>query len=125
MDGRISFIELLALLRDMLPEDSVLPNRTYEAKKMLCSIGMSCDKIHACSNDSILFRNEYASSNECPKCGLSLYKKKLSPAKVLWYFPIIPTFRRMFLSETNTRHLTWHVDKRTINGKYRHPANAP
>ncbi|KAI5429726.1 hypothetical protein KIW84_034344 [Lathyrus oleraceus] len=66
-----SFTELLALLKDMLPEDNVLPNRTYETKKMLCSIGMSYDKIHACPNDCVLFRNEYASLNECPKCGVS------------------------------------------------------
>src|ERR1051325_4373915 len=84
-----SFTELLALMKDMLPEDNVLPNRTYEAKKMLSSIGMSYDKIHACPNDCVLFRNEYAALNECPKCGAPRYKKKLSPAKVLWYFPII------------------------------------
>ena len=120
-----SFTQLLALLRDMLPEDNVLPNRTYEAKKMLCSIGMSYDKIHACLNDCILFRNEYASLNECPKCSLSRYKKKLSPTKVLWYFPIIPRFRRMFRSETDARHLTWHADQRIIDEKFRHPADAP
>ena len=120
-----SFTELLALMREMLPDDNVLPNRTYEAKKMLCSIGMSYDKIHACQNDCILFRNEYASLTECPKCGLSRYKKKLSPAKVLWYFPIIPRFRRMFRSETDARHLTWHADERIIDGKYRHPADSP
>ena len=28
-----SFTKLLALMRDMLPEDNVLPNRTYEDKK--------------------------------------------------------------------------------------------
>ena len=72
---------------------------------MLCSIGMSYDKIHAYPNDCVLFQNEYASLNECPKCGLSRYKKKLSPAKVLWYFPIILIFRRMFGSETDARHL--------------------
>ena len=120
-----SFTELLALLKDMLPEDNVLPNRTYETKKMLCSIGMSYDKIHACPNDCVLFRNEYASLNECPKCGVSRYKNKLSPAKVLWYFPVIPRFRRMFRSETDSRHLTWHADERIIDGKYRHPADSP
>ena len=120
-----SFTELLALMREMLPDDNVLPNRTYEAKKMLCSIGMSYDKIHACPNDCILFRNEYAMLTECPKCGLSRYKKRLSPAKVLWYFPIIPRFRRMFRSETDARHLTWHADERIIDGKYRHPADSP
>src|ERR1051325_5180436 len=76
-----SFKELLALLRDMIPKDNVLPNRTYEAKKMLCSIGMSYDKIHVCLNDCILFRNEYASLNECPKCSAPRYKKKLSRQK--------------------------------------------
>src|SRR4051812_46247927 len=46
-----SFTELLALMKDMLPDDNVLPNRTYEAKKMWSSIGMSYDKIHARPND--------------------------------------------------------------------------
>src|ERR1051325_465661 len=85
-----SFTELLALMKDMLPEDNVLHNRTYEVKKMLYSIGMRYDKIHACPKNCVLFRNEYASLNECPKCGALRYKKKLSPTKVLWYFPIIP-----------------------------------
>ncbi|XP_058771635.1 uncharacterized protein LOC131645005 isoform X1 [Vicia villosa] len=120
-----SFTELLALMKDMLPKDNVLPNRTYEAKKMLSSIGMSYDKIHACPNDCVLFRNEYAALNECPKCGAPRYKKKLSPAKVLWYFPIIPRFRRMYHSETDSRHLTWHADERIIDGKLRHPADSP
>src|ERR1044072_3048898 len=36
-----SFTDLLILLKDMLPEDNiVLPSRTYEAKQMMCSIGM-------------------------------------------------------------------------------------
>ena len=70
-----SFTELLVLSRDMLPEDNVLPNRTYKAKKMLCSIGMSYEKIHACPKDCVLFRNEYAALNECPKCGAPRYKK--------------------------------------------------
>lgn len=120
-----SFTELLALMKDMLPEDNVLPDRTYEAKKMLCSICMSYDKIHACPNDFILFLNEYASLSECPKCGVSLYKKNLSPTKVVWYFPLIPRFRCMFHSETDARHLTWHADERIIDGKYRNPTDSP
>lgn len=50
-----SFTTLLSLMKDMLPEDNVLPNQTYKAKKILYSIGMSYDKIHACPNDCILF----------------------------------------------------------------------
>src|ERR1043165_8506954 len=120
-----SFTELLALMKDMLPEDNVLPYRTYEAKKMLYFIGMSYDKIHACPKDCVLFRNEYASLNKCPKCGAPRYKKKLSPTKVLWYFPIIPRFRRMYRSETDSRNLTWYADERIVDGKFRHPADSP
>ena len=31
----------------------------------------------------------------------------------------------MFRSETDARHLTWHPDERSIDGKYRHPAGSP
>jgi hypothetical protein len=91
-----SFTNLLALLKDMLPEGNVLPGRAYEAKQMLCSIGMSYERIHACPNDCILFRNEYEFLKTCPKCNALRYKKeKSSPLKVLWYFPIVPRFRRI------------------------------
>ena len=35
-----SFTELLQLLKDMLLEGNSLPNRNYEAKKILCPMGM-------------------------------------------------------------------------------------
>ncbi|WVY99056.1 hypothetical protein V8G54_031207 [Vigna mungo] len=50
-----SFTELLSLIKDMLPQDNVLPSRMYDARKMLSSIGISYEKIHACPNDCILF----------------------------------------------------------------------
>jgi len=51
----------------MLPENKVLPSRTYEAKRMLCSIGISYEKIHSFLDDFILFRNKYASLDMCHK----------------------------------------------------------
>ena len=51
-----SFTKLLQLLKDMLPEGNTLPNRNYEAKKILCPMGMEYKKIHACLNDCILYR---------------------------------------------------------------------
>jgi len=36
-----SFTILLNLLKDMLPENNELPDRTYDAKKILCPIGMN------------------------------------------------------------------------------------
>ncbi len=120
-----SFTDLLTLLKDMLPDNNVLRGRTYEAKQMLRSIGMGYEKIHVCPNDCILFRNEYALLNSCPKCMASRYKKKEAPEKVMWYFPIIPRFRRMYRSSEDSKHLTWHEDERIKDGMLRHPANSP
>ncbi|XP_057418249.1 uncharacterized protein LOC130712428 [Lotus japonicus] len=121
-----SFTNLLTLLKDMLPEGNVLPGRLYEAKQMLCSIGMSYERIHACPNDCILFRNEYESLKSCPKCKAPRYKKENScPLKVLWYFPIIPRFRRMYRSAEVAKQLTWHKYRGEGDGMLRHPADSP
>lgn len=53
-----SFSELLKFLIDILPHNNELPSSTYEAKKILCPMGMDVEKIHACLNDCVLFRNE-------------------------------------------------------------------
>ncbi|XP_057809078.1 uncharacterized protein LOC131023551 [Salvia miltiorrhiza] len=47
------------------------------------------------------------------------------PSKVLWYFPPIPRFRRMFRTREIAKELVWHADERKRDGKLRHPADAP
>lgn len=47
------------------------------------------------------------------------------PAKVLWYFPPIPRFRKMFRTKEISKDLTWHAEKRVSDGYLRHPADAP
>ena len=95
---------------------------------MLHSIGIRYEKIHACANDCILFRNEHASLKSCPKCKASQYKKmetESAPEKVMWYFPIIPRFRCMYHSPEDAKHLTWHEDERIKDGLMRHPTDSP
>ncbi|KAJ4718934.1 Transposon protein, putative, CACTA, En/Spm sub-class [Melia azedarach] len=129
-----SFGELLKLLADMLPNDNEIPTSMYEAKKTLSSLGLEYVKIHACPNDCILYRKEYESLSNCPSCGISRWKTKSGfkncvrkgvPAKVLWYFPPIPRFKRMFQSAQISKDLTWHVHERVNDGKLRHPADSP
>ncbi|KAH9781219.1 hypothetical protein KPL71_008375 [Citrus sinensis] len=129
-----SFLDLLSALSDMLPEGNDLPVSMYEAKKTMSALGLEYIKIHACPNDCILYRKEYESPSNCPTCGESRWKKKDAsvaayrkgvPAKVLWYFPPIPRFRRLFQSSQTAKDLTWHINEREINGKLRHPADSP
>jgi hypothetical protein len=119
-----SFTDLLALLCDMLPDGNVLPRRTYEAKKMIKEIGMEYEKIHACRNDCILYRKLFEKLSYCPRCSEWRYKNKEGiPAKVLWYFPIIPRIIRIYLNEQDAKMLTWHSNGRIEDGKLRHPAD--
>ena len=128
-----SFGELLKLLCEMLPSDNVLPNSLYEVKRILSVIGIEHEKIHACPNDCILYRKEYETFKVCPQCGLSRWKvnkngsesKSEIPAKVLWYFPPIPRFKRMFRSAESSKNLTWHATERKVDRKLRHPADSP
>jgi len=112
-----SFTELLEFLHEILPEGSTLSTSHYEAKKILCPMGLEYRKIHACPNDCILYRKKYEGLHECPKCGVSRYKvkdddgdeddmKKGPPAKVLWYLPIIPHLRRFLANVNNAKNLT-------------------
>jgi len=72
-------------LKDTLPEDNELLDRTYGSKKIMCSMGMNYKRIHACPNDCILYRKDNESLESYPACEVDWYKKyknKIS-AKVL------------------------------------------
>jgi hypothetical protein len=89
----------------MLPKDNELPATTYEAKQVVCPMGLEIEKIHACPNDGILYYGkEYETLDACPICHASQYKirrddpsnvegerpQKKIPTKVMWYAPILP-----------------------------------
>jgi len=59
------------LLKNMLRNDNKLPKSHYEAKKILFPMGMEYQKIHACRNDCMLYRNEFAEMRNCLTCGVS------------------------------------------------------
>ena len=105
----------------------------YEAKKTLNSLGMEYEKIHACPNDCVLYQKELKDASLCPICGTSRWKtdntgtkrRKGVLAKVIWYFPQIPRFRRMFQSSKISKELIWHVEESNFDGKMRHPLDLP
>ena len=108
----------------MLPKPNELSTTTYEAKKIVCPLGLKIQKIHACPNDYILYHgNEYENLDECPVSKASRYKirrddpsdikgeqrpRKKIPAKVMWYAPIIPRLKRLFRNKDHVKLLWWH-----------------
>ncbi|KAL0559127.1 hypothetical protein IC582_003717 [Cucumis melo] len=81
----------------------------------------------------ILYRKEFANTTECPECGQSRWEnvkntneeRKQILSKVIWYFPPIPQFKRLFKSIEYAEDLTWHTSERIEDGKLRHPADSP
>ena len=69
-----SFTSLFQVVQDMLPEENTLPKSYYQVKKILYPIGMEHQKIHACPNDCILYREEYEEMHKCPRCGVAVMK---------------------------------------------------
>ncbi|XP_076946747.1 uncharacterized protein LOC143618403 [Bidens hawaiensis] len=133
-----SFTSLLSFLHALLPKDNELPISLYQAKKLMCPIGLKVERIHACPNDYMLFRNEFEKSHKCVTCGASRYKcenetdeydddvmKNEPPAKLLWYLPIIPRLKRLFANAKESKLLRWHAEERKNDGKLRHVADSP
>ncbi|XP_071708293.1 uncharacterized protein [Rutidosis leptorrhynchoides] len=131
-----SFTSLLELLHKMLPEDNELPVSTYKAKKLMCPMGLEIQRIHACPNDCMLYRNEDENLHKCRVCGTSRYKhgkpanvdsdvtENGPPAKLLWYLPIIPRLKRLFANVKDAKLLRWHAEERKRDGKIRHVADS-
>ena len=126
------FSELLGFLGEMLPLNNELPLSMYEVEKTLNALGMEYEKINAYPNDCILYRNKLKNVSSCPTCGASRWKvnsirtrkRKGVPAKVMWYFPPIPRFKRMFHSSNIAKDLTWHAQEREFDGKTCHPLDS-
>ncbi|KAI5350067.1 hypothetical protein L3X38_002958 [Prunus dulcis] len=126
------FTELLILQGDLLPERNTIPSSMYEAKKTLSALGMSYEKIHACPNDCILYRKDYEDSTNYPTCSISTWKegkdsilKECVPAKVVWYFPPVRMLKRMFQSRKTAKSLTWHVERKSVDGHMSYPVDSP
>ena len=70
--------------------------------------------------------------NACPVCGALRYeisrddpgdvegechRKKKIPAKVMWYAPVIPQLKRLFLNKEHAKVMRWHTEDRKKDGK--------
>ena len=115
----------------MLPKGNVLPLSTYEAKKVICPLGLEVEKIYTCKQHCILYcGKDYADLTRCPVCGTPWYKcrkdrgdqevpskRNGAPEKVVWYFPIIPRLKHLFANRKEAELLRWHAWSEDENNK--------
>jgi hypothetical protein len=135
-----AFEGMLKIVKDKLPENNELPSTTYEAKQTVCPMGLKVQKIHSSPNDCILYRGkEHENLEACLVCKALRYKiwrdddpgalegtppkTKKVPAKVMWYFPIIPHLKCLFKNKEHAKLITWHKSDRKQDHMLRHPAD--
>jgi hypothetical protein len=115
-----SFTGLLGILKAMLLAENTLPETTYEAKQVMCPLGLEVRRIYACPNDCILYHKQYADLDACPVCKVldtcerKVLTKEISqrgggPAKVVWDLPIIDRFKRIFANPNEAKLVCWHA----------------
>ena len=127
------FYNVLLLIGSMLPKGNNIFSSFNDAKKTLCTLWMRYEKIHACPNNCLLYRGERdEDESTCRICNASAWKlnkkgeeeEEGNPAKVLWYFPLLPWLRNFFNTPQIAKDMTWHDTRRQKDGKLRHLADS-
>ena len=97
-----------------------MPDSHVEANKMLKMLGVEYISYYACSNDCILYRNEYADREISIECGHDRYHKSKNngkahgpPHKILRHMPIIPRIQRIFHCKQLATLQRWHAAHRS------------
>ncbi|XP_019231467.1 PREDICTED: uncharacterized protein LOC109212288 [Nicotiana attenuata] len=133
-----SFTSLLELLKEAMPNLNI-PISYNKAKSMVKDLGLDYEKIDACPNDCMLFRNDHKDDEYFHVCGASRYIKYPEvdsdevdseleaskkgyrvPVKILRHFPLIPRLKRLFICSKTADTLRWHDEGRSKDGKLRH-----
>jgi hypothetical protein len=120
---------ILHLFLLLLPEGHCIPDTLDKVRKVVHDLGLEYEKVHACVNDCVLFRKDYARMDKCQTCGESRRKndeeaigtastKKRYPRKILRYFPVIPRLQRLYMRDTTSSLMRWHKrDEIVSDGK--------
>ena len=100
---------------------------------MICPIDLKVEKIHASSNDCILYSGDKCKDLEaCPRCKAPWYKEGPSnegsktiggPVKVVWYFPIALWVHRLFANTKSAKLLRWYSKEHKKDTMMRHSAD--
>ena len=81
----------------MLPKENTLSDSAYAPKRLIKSLGLDYEMIHACQNDCILYWGKYESKHECPTCGKYRWKVDAHSGKV---HKVVPANSKLFPCST-------------------------
>ncbi|KAI5344596.1 hypothetical protein L3X38_012473 [Prunus dulcis] len=127
--SNLCFDYFLGVFKRMLPTDNCLPKDHKQAQKVLNSLGLGYEKIHACKNNCMLFYKEHEMLDTCLICNESRFKMTSQnrttkiPQKVMRYLPLKHRLQRLYMSTHTATDKRWHKEKRVDDDVMRHPAD--
>jgi len=115
------------MLEDLLPVGNKLPNSHYASSKTIRRLGLNYNNIHACPDGCVLYEDEHADVQVCPKCSKSRWVDDTNsiPAKVIRHFPLVPRLKQMWRSLEIARMLTGHTKHVSDDGVMRFVVDSP
>ena len=102
---------MLAMQNEILPIGNKLPN-SYESTLGVIEPHLVQPVVYdVCPNDCVIFRGQYQSLLQCPRCGEKRYISEHSktPARHFTYLPLKPRLQRMFGNASMAEVLQSHA----------------
>jgi hypothetical protein len=99
------------LVKDVLPEENNMVDSFYKTKKLIEGLGLPVEKIHCCVLGCMLFWGPDESLVECKICKKPRYKdeKAKIPNRQMFYFPLTPRLKRLYMSKRTAGPMQWHA----------------
>ena len=107
--------DMLQMQKSILPDNNLLTDPYTSARKLLEPLLVKMEVYHACPNDCILFRNQYAYNIVCPMCNANRYNSAKHPVRKFISLPVGPRLVRMFGSKANFKYFKLFWDKKNLH----------
>lgn len=121
------FDQIAELMKEIVPENNMVPENFYRTKKLLSGMGLPVQKIDCCYHNCMLYWKGDSELEECRMCRYPRYKlrnPKKVPFKKMYYFPLTPRLQRLYASNATAKDMRWHASS-VDDGIMRHPADSP
>ena len=125
------FDDISQLIKEVVPDENLVTDNFYNAKRLVRGLGLLVEKIHCCYNGCMLFWGEDNDITICKICGHQRYKrptqaetnprrKKNVPYKKMYYFPLSPRLLRLYASKATANDMKWHAKHEVVEGEIQH-----
>ncbi|XP_019197160.1 PREDICTED: uncharacterized protein LOC109191027 [Ipomoea nil] len=127
------FNQFTELLKEVVPEDNLVPDNLYETKRLLRGMGLPVQKIDCCKNNCMIYWESDIDMTTCKFCAHPRFKQtsrgttkrqKTNVAyKKMYYFPLVPRLQRLYASNATANDMKWHANS-VEDGIMRHPSDS-